>query len=89
MLGTLPGVRTATRVLVEFLRPIPSVALIPLVGVLLGAGLRSTVTLIVYAAVWPVLVGTLYGLDDVDPVARETAEVPAGPEMPEVPGGPA
>lgn len=72
VLGTLPGVRTATRMLVEFLRPIPSVALIPLVGLLLGAGLRSTVTLIVYAAIWPVLFNTIYGLDDVDPVAKET-----------------
>jgi NitT/TauT family transport system permease protein len=30
------------------------------------------VLLIVYAAVWPVLLNTIYGLDDVDPVARET-----------------
>ena len=30
------------------------------------------VTLIVYAAIWPVLFNTIYGLDDADPVARET-----------------
>jgi NitT/TauT family transport system permease protein len=72
VLGSLPGVRAATRAIVEFLRPIPSVALIPLVGLLLGAGLRMVVTLIVYAAVWPVLFNTIYGLDDVDPVAKET-----------------
>jgi NitT/TauT family transport system permease protein len=72
VLGTLPGVRTATRAIVEFLRPIPSVAVIPLVGLILGAGLRMTLTLIVYAAVWPVLFNTIYGLDDVDPVAKET-----------------
>jgi NitT/TauT family transport system permease protein len=72
VLGSVPGVRTATRALVEFLRPIPSVALIPLVSLLLGAGLRMVVTLIVYAAVWPVLLNTIYGLDDVDPLAKET-----------------
>jgi NitT/TauT family transport system permease protein len=29
-------------------------------------------TLIVYAAIWPVLLNTVYGLDDVDPVAKDT-----------------
>jgi NitT/TauT family transport system permease protein len=72
VLGSLPGVRAATRALVEFLRPIPSVALIVLVGLLIGPGLPMNVSLIVYAAVWPVLLNTIYGLDDVDPVARET-----------------
>jgi NitT/TauT family transport system permease protein len=72
VLGSLPGVRTATRALVDFLRPIPSVALILLVELLLGPGLRMNVTLIVYAAVWPVLFNTIYGLDDADPVAKET-----------------
>ena len=72
LLGTVPGVRAATRALVEFLRPIPSIALIPLVALLLGAGLRMNATLMVYAALWPVLFNTIYGLDDVDPVAKET-----------------
>ena len=72
VLGSVPGVRAATRAMVEFLRPIPSVALIPLVALILGPGLRMNVTLIVYAAIWPVLFNTIYGLDDVDPVARET-----------------
>ena len=72
VLGSLPGVRTATRALVDFLRPIPSVALILLVELLIGPGLRMNVTLIVYAAVWPVLFNTIYGLDDSDPVAIQT-----------------
>ncbi|HLH59889.1 MAG TPA: ABC transporter permease subunit, partial [Streptosporangiaceae bacterium] len=72
LLGSLPGVRVATRAVVEFLRPIPSVALILLVSLLLGPGLRMSVTLIVYGAIWPVLYNTIAGLDDVDPVAEET-----------------
>lgn len=71
-LGSLPGVRVATRAIVEFLRPIPSVALILLVSLLLGPGLRMAATLIVYGAIWPVLYNTIAGIDDVDPVARET-----------------
>lgn len=72
LLGSLPGVRVATRSVVEFLRPIPSVALIPLVSLLIGPGQRMAITLIVYGAVWPVLYNTIGGLDDVDPVAKET-----------------
>jgi NitT/TauT family transport system permease protein len=71
-LGSVPGVRSATRAIVEFLRPIPSVALIPLVALVLGPGQRMNITLIVYAAIWPVLFNTIYGLDDVDPVAKDT-----------------
>jgi NitT/TauT family transport system permease protein len=72
LLGSLPGVRSATRAIVEFLRPIPSVALILLVSLLLGPGMRMSVTLIVYGAIWPVLYNTIAGIDDVDPLAKET-----------------
>jgi NitT/TauT family transport system permease protein len=72
LLGSVPVVRVATRAVVEFLRPIPSVALILLVSLLLGPGLRMTATLIVYGGMWPVLYNTMAGLDDVDPVAKDT-----------------
>ena len=72
ILGNVPGVRSATRALVDFLRPIPAVVLIPLAALLLGPGLRMNVTLIAYAAAWPVLLNTIHGLDDVDPLAKET-----------------
>jgi NitT/TauT family transport system permease protein len=72
LLASLPGVRFATMAIVEFLRPIPSVALILLVSVLIGPGLRMSVTLIVYGAIWPVLYNTIAGIDDVDPLAKET-----------------
>jgi ABC-type nitrate/sulfonate/bicarbonate transport system permease component len=73
VIGTVPVLRAATATTVEFLRPIPSVALIPLVIVLYGSTIRSTVVLVVYAAFWQVLVQVLYGVTDVDPVARDTA----------------
>ncbi len=72
VLGSLPGVRFATRAIVEFLRPIPSVALILLVSLVLGYGLRMTTTLIVYGGIWPVLYNTIAGLDDTDPLAKDT-----------------
>jgi NitT/TauT family transport system permease protein len=72
VLGTIPPVARAVTTIVEFLRPIPSVALIPLVAMLLGSGLEMRLTVIVYASMWPVLFNTVYGLRDVDPVARDT-----------------
>ncbi|MFA1538907.1 ABC transporter permease [Actinomadura monticuli] len=72
LLGSVPAVNTAVRAIVEFLRPIPSVALIPLAGLLLGSGLSMEVPLIVYASCWPILFNTMYGLHDVDPTAKET-----------------
>jgi len=59
---------------IEFLRPIPSVALIPLAVLLYGARLESTLLLVVYAAFWPVLIQVLYGIADVDKVANDTAK---------------
>ncbi|GIH04917.1 nitrate ABC transporter permease [Rhizocola hellebori] len=72
-IGSTPLVRDLTASTIEFLRPIPSVALIPGLIVLLGTGMESTLVIAVYASFWQVLVQVLYGVADVDPVARETA----------------
>jgi NitT/TauT family transport system permease protein len=72
LLGSVPAINTATRAIVEFLRPIPSVALIPLAGLVLGSGLNMEVPLIVYASSWPILFNTMYGLQEVDPMAKDT-----------------
>jgi ABC-type nitrate/sulfonate/bicarbonate transport system permease component len=63
----------AFRVPIEFLRPIPSVALIPLAVLLYGTGLQSKVFLAVFASFWPLFIQTLYGVQDVDPVTTDTA----------------
>jgi ABC-type nitrate/sulfonate/bicarbonate transport system permease component len=73
VIGSVPLLRAATSSTIEFLRPIPSVALIPLAVLLFGASPESTLLLVVYASFWQVLVQVLYGVQDVDPVARETA----------------
>ena len=72
VLGSLPVVRVASRVVVEFLRPVPWVALVVLVSLIVGYGLRMVVTLIFCGSIWPVLYNTIAGIDDVDPLAKET-----------------
>ena len=73
LVSVVPYLREATASTIEFLRPIPSVALIPLAVLLYGSELRSVLLLVVYASFWQVLIQTLYGVQDVDPVADETA----------------
>ncbi len=62
----------AFRMVIEFLRPMPSVALIPLAVLMFGIGMESKVFLAAFAALWPILVQTLYGVADTDPVAMDT-----------------
>jgi len=63
----------ALRGLIEFLRPIPSVALIPLAILIYGTGMQSKVFLAAFASFWQLIVASLYGVQDVDPVATDTA----------------
>jgi ABC-type nitrate/sulfonate/bicarbonate transport system permease component len=76
-LGMLIGfneyVYRGLRPIIEFLRPIPSVALIPLAILAFGTGLQSKVFLAAFAATWPLLIQAVYGVRDLDPVQRETA----------------
>ncbi|MFJ9627382.1 ABC transporter permease [Streptomyces sp. NPDC101175] len=73
LLSVVPYLREATASTIEFLRPIPSVALIPLAVLLYGTELRSVLLLVVYASFWQILIQVLHGVQDVDPVAEETA----------------
>ncbi|WP_343950541.1 ABC transporter permease [Nonomuraea longicatena] len=72
LLGSVPPVERSVRPLVEFLRPIPSVSLIPLAMFLFTDSQDAKTALIVYTCSWPILINTLYGLADVDPLAKQT-----------------
>jgi ABC-type nitrate/sulfonate/bicarbonate transport system permease component len=73
LLGSSEFAGRAFRIPIEFLRPIPSAALIPLLFLTLGTTLKSEVFLAAFGAFWPLLVQTMYGVRDVDPVALDTA----------------
>ncbi len=59
--------------LIEFMRPIPAVALIPLGIMLWGQGYAMKVILVAYSTTWPILLNTVYGVHDVDPITVQTA----------------
>ena len=62
-----------SRMMIELLRPIPSVTLIPLLVLLVGPELEMKVFIATYAALWPILFNTIYSMHDVDPVSKDTA----------------
>ena len=72
VIGLVPVLRRYTRTTVEFLRPIPSVAIIPLAILMFGLDRDASLVIIVYATFWQIFIQVLYGVGDVDPVARDT-----------------
>jgi len=72
LVGSVPLLYRVLRVPIEFFRPIPSVALIPLLVLVLGLGFSTKVFLATFAALWPLLLQTIYGVQDVEPVLRDT-----------------
>jgi NitT/TauT family transport system permease protein len=73
LLGSLPRLRAAGLLVVEFLRPMPGVVLIPLVIALIGIDAQTKIALATFTATWPVLFNTIYALGDVEPQLLEMA----------------
>ena len=74
IVGTSPWLYRSLRFVIDFLRPIPSVALLPLFILLFGLNLDLEAYIVALGAFWPLFFQTVYGVQDVDPVARDTAE---------------
>jgi ABC-type nitrate/sulfonate/bicarbonate transport system permease component len=58
--------------LIEFLRPMPSVAIIPVAILLLGIGDSMIVAVTVYASTWPILVNTIDGVRHIERTLIDT-----------------
>jgi len=74
LLGSNELAYRALRPVIEFLRPVPSVALVPLVFLLFSYDLGDgKIFLAAFASTWPLLVQTIYGVRNVLPVQIDTA----------------
>jgi ABC-type nitrate/sulfonate/bicarbonate transport system permease component len=73
IIGSSRRVRDFTHTTIEFLRPIPSVGLIPIAVVIFGLRPTATIAVVVWACFWVILIHVVYGVADVDPVAESTA----------------
>lgn len=72
LIGRVKLLWRALRPTIEFLRPIPTVALIPLIILLYGNGIEGNILLTAFAAFFSLLVQCIDGARDVDPVALDT-----------------
>jgi ABC-type nitrate/sulfonate/bicarbonate transport system permease component len=72
-IGSSRTLRDASAVLIEFLRPIPAVTFIPLAMMFFGLGIPMRRFVIAYAALWPILINTLYGVRASDRILHDVA----------------
>lgn len=75
LLGTSAATFRAVNALIEFLRPIPPVALIPPVLLLMGAGVEMKIFMVVFGTFWILLFNTIYAIRGVEPGLKDAARV--------------
>ncbi len=73
LLGTVRVLEEVTRPLLEVLRAIPGVAVLPLFVVLLGIEMPMKIALIAFGCVWPVLLNTIDGVRGIEPLLLDVA----------------
>jgi ABC-type nitrate/sulfonate/bicarbonate transport system permease component len=71
MLGLSPVVSDVLAPVLEFLRAIPGVALLPAAVLLLGIGPKMQISVIAYGTLWPILLSTAEGVRSLDPVVTD------------------
>ncbi len=78
-LGALIGISPAARAylgpMLEFLRPLPASAIIPVAIALLGLSDSMVLVVIAFGALWPMLLSTIYGFAAVEPRLYEVARL--------------
>jgi len=76
-LGALIGVSPAARVYLgptlEFIRPLPASAIVPLTIALVGLSDVMVLIVITFGAVWPILLATVHGFAAVEPRLHEVS----------------
>jgi ABC-type nitrate/sulfonate/bicarbonate transport system permease component len=73
VVGLNGWLQRASRFVVDFIRPIPSIAILPVLMLVSGIEPQLKVYMAAIAAFSPMFFQTVYGVQDVDPVAQDTA----------------
>lgn len=67
ILGVLPAVDRLMEVTIESIRPIPSIAVLPIALIALGFGYRLEIAIVSFACMWPLLILTRAAVRGVEP----------------------
>jgi ABC-type nitrate/sulfonate/bicarbonate transport system permease component len=73
LLGYFRLLHSLFGIVIEFLRPMPSVAIIPVAVLALGIGDPMIIAVTVYASLWPILINTIDGVRHIEPTLIDTA----------------
>ncbi len=73
LLGVLPVADRLMEVTIESIRPIPSIAILPIVLIALGFGYRLEISIISFACMWPLLILTRAAVRGVEPRLMEVS----------------
>jgi len=73
LMGAVPLVFQMFILPVELLRPLPSIAIGPLLVLIIGAGMLPLSLTVAVACTWPILFNSMYAAKAVDPIAIQTA----------------
>lgn len=73
LIGTSAAARAWLQPLLEFIRPLPASAIMPLAISIFGLGPNMVLFVVAFGAMWPVLLATLHGFAHVEPRLREVA----------------
>ncbi|MCU1479385.1 MAG: cmpB 5 [Subtercola sp.] len=73
LFALLPAVNRFFAPVIEFVRAVPGLALIPLFVIALGVGIETKIGLVIFGAVWPILLNTTDGIRSQDLTIRDTA----------------
>lgn len=74
LIGSSRTLLDASTAVIELLRPIPAVALIPLAIMVFGLGVPMRRFVVAYAALWPILLNTIYGVRSSDRMYYDVAK---------------
>ena len=73
LIGISPAARAYLQPTLEFVRPLPASALLPLAIAVFGLGPGMVLSVVAFGAMWPVLLATVHGFAAVDPRLAEVA----------------
>lgn len=65
----------STILVIEFMKTIPVIAILPIVVLQFGGTLKMEYTVVAFGVFWPLVIQVVYGVRSMDPLVRDTAEV--------------
>ncbi len=74
IIGAVRVFDRSTRLLIDFFRFIPAIALLPLILLLFGSTRPMAIVLIVIGAIWPLLVQATYSVKEISPIMRNVSK---------------